>query len=277
MKEKVLKILRVLEKAISVLLRRIGYSPYGSKSLEKIRLKGMPRKVHTKTRVKAFDIEIIDSASFISSYRSIFEEEIYDFNSKSKTPKIIDGGANIGLATLYWKHEFNNAHIIAFEPDPLSFSKLSKNIKKNNIQNVELIQKGLWKRSGSIRMKSDGADGSHFDHFPAENEISRHTVNVTTLHKYIDKDIDMLKLDIEGAELEVLRSISNDLDKVRNMFVEYHSYVGHSQDIDELLEIIISNGFRVHVKSEISSKKPFVERELYNGKDNTLNIFAYRS
>lgn len=276
MKSKALKYIKKLEKIIAFPITIRKQMPYKCNVLERLRLRNLPRRKNTTTNVGDFTVEILDPASFLSSYRSIFEKEVYKFNSNIREPRIIDGGANIGLATLYWKSLFESARITAFEPDPLSFGKLKCNLNKNNINNVNIVQKGLWKNERKIDFRTDGADGSHLSQFPAENEVNRSSVDVTTLDGYIDGRVDMLKLDIEGAEYEVLKSISSKLSKVHNIFIEYHSYPGREQNIGSILEILKSSGFRLHLISEISSDCPFIHRKTYNGKDNTVNIFAYR-
>jgi phenylalanine-4-hydroxylase len=66
------------------------------------------------------------------------------------------------------------------------------------------------------------------------------------------------------------------LGSVQNLFVEYHSYVGEEQRIDEILQVVRETGFRVHIQPELVANQPFVERLESHGMDHRLNIFAYR-
>jgi hypothetical protein len=122
----------------------------------------------------------------------------------------------------------------------------------------------------------DGKDGGHFSQFPAEHKIDSQEVPVVRLVPYLDGRIDMLKLDIEGAEVEVLLDASDHLDKVHHLFVEYHSYPKREQQLSELLEVLQEADFRYHLKPGVFSPRPFMEMSTYNGKDNNINIFAYR-
>lgn len=240
------------------------------------RLRKLPRRTPTETDLLGPPTQVIDVASFLSSYKPIFEDEIYAFETKREAPRIIDGGANIGLATLYWKRRFPEAQITAFEPGPQSFQALKKNVDSHDLKGVRLLQKGLWKCDGTIDFVMDGADGGHFDQFPAEHETDKQEVPVIRLAPYLDERIDMLKLDIEGAELEVLIDSQEYLDRVQNLFVEYHSYEEREQVLDKIINLIHNSGFRYHLKPEITAEQPFVDINPYNGMDNNINIFAYR-
>jgi FkbM family methyltransferase len=240
------------------------------------RLRELPRREESSTKILGPPTSIIDAASFLSDYKAIFEQEIYAFESDRRSPRIIDGGANIGLATLYWKRRFPEAQITAFEPSPDAFQALKDNVKSHGLEDVTLIQKGLWKTEGRISFEMDGADGGHFSEFPAENSVGRQEVPVTRLVPYLDQRIDMLKLDIEGAEVEVLLDAQGHLEQVRHLFVEYHSYPGEEQRIDEILTVLREAGFRIHLHPEGVDPQPFVEVSVYNGKDHAVNIFAYK-
>ena len=96
------------------------------------------------------------------------------------------------------------------------------------------------------------------------------------LRDLLDREVDMLKLDIEGAETEVLRDCAAELHCVKNLFVEYHSYLNQPQTIDEILGILKASGFRVYVESDQQLRQPFLWRPIQLGMDLRLNIFAYR-
>lgn len=102
------------------------------------------------------------------------------------------------------------------------------------------------------------------------------SVPVVRLAPYLDQSIDLLKLDIEGAETEVLLDCQDELDTVDHLFVEYHSYLEQEQRLDEILRVLREVGFRVHIQPELVADKPFVHQLDSYGMDHRLNIFAYR-
>lgn len=241
------------------------------------RLQTLPRREPASTDLLGAPIEFTDPVSFLSQYHAIFKEETYAFSPRQDPPVIIDGGANIGLTTLYWKQQFPEARVTAFEPGPHVFDALTTNIERFGLKNVKLVQKGLWKKDGSLTFEADKTGGGHFSQYPAEDSVETVKVPVTRLSAHLEAErIDMVKLDIEGAETEVLLEAANDLDRVDHLFVEYHSYPEKEQRLDEVLALLREVGFRIHIQPEIVAKQPFVERSRYNGMDHSLNIFAYR-
>ncbi len=86
----------------------------------------------------------------------------------------------------------------------------------------------------------------------------------------------MLKIDIEGTEVEVLKDSENCLSKVQNLFVEYHSLREKTQRLNELLDILTRNGFRYFVQSVSSRKSPFISKPTSHHLDLQLNIYGYR-
>jgi len=255
--------------------RRIVDPEFRAHRREIERLQRLPRRTSAATDVLGPPTHIVDAASFLSAYRAIFEQEIYMFEPAQSPPHILDGGANVGLATLYWKRQFPDAQITAFEPDPEIFETLGKNVEQHGCDDVTLVPKGLWSEEGKLEFEPDGADGGHMADV-TDGETEKRSVPVTRIVPYLDGRIDMLKLDIEGAEVEVLLDAAGYLGSVQNLFVEYHSYVGKEQRVDDILRVLRQAGFRIHVQPELVADQPFVQRLESYGMDNRLNIFAYR-
>ena len=246
------------------------------------RLQYRPRYTPCETTLLDRPTRIVDAASFLSAYRAIFENEIYAFEPANDRPTIIDGGANVGLATLYWKNKWPKADITAFEPDPQVFEVLEWNCEQHGHTDVNLIQRGLWSEDTTLQFQPDGADAGHLkeDPSPMTGEKAQDdavSVPVVRLRPYLGQSIDLLKLDIEGAETEVLLDCEGALDAVEHLFVEYHSYIDQEQQIDEVLRVLRRAGFRIHIQPELVADKPFTQRLDSYGMDHRLNIFAYRN
>lgn len=88
--------------------------------------------------------------------------------------------------------------------------------------------------------------------------------------------VDLLKLDIEGAELEVLTHCREALREVDHLFVEYHGRHDEPQRLDELLALLRAAGFRYHLRNASRARQPFVEQPLTLVYDQLADIFAYR-
>lgn len=252
-------------------------SDYRSKCREIKRLQVFPRYRHDSTDLLDKRVRLVDGASFLSAYQQIFERELYCFRTYRENPKIIDCGANIGLCILYWKQLYPAAHITAFEPDPNVFETLVWNCKHWELTNVELINKAVWSSETELPFWAEGADAGRLLENSELNAKSSTTVATVNLRDYLQGRVDFLKLDIEGAETEVLLHCADCLQRISNVFVEYHSFVGKEQEIDDILRVLRHADFRIHIQPEMVSQKPFVEQLNKEGMDQRLNIFAYRS
>ena len=80
----------------------------------------------------------------------IFIRNAYFFEAKRSDPLIIDAGANIGMATLYFKFLYPKAKIIAFEPFGATFAVLMDNIELNNLKDVRLVNSALSDHAGNL-------------------------------------------------------------------------------------------------------------------------------
>ena len=79
-----------------------------------------------------------------------------------------------------------------------------------------------------------------------DNPKNSYKVETIDLDELIDGEVDFLKMDIEGAETGVLCG-SQKLDKVKQLFIEYHSFVDDKQKLSDLLSCLIKNGFRYFI------------------------------
>lgn len=240
-------------------------------------LRETPRFIETKIPLDGSDIIIPDAASFLFMYKEIFEREIYKFKTSTDHPYIIDGGANIGLSAIYFRQLYPTAQIVAFEPDPYIYNILKINVSKHDFDNIDCINKGLWDEETDLTFHSEGADGGTMhltDQYHSSNVIH---VKTTSLLPYLNKKVDFLKIDIEGAEFKVLENVKEKLSLVENIFVEYHSFINIEQNLPELLSILKESGFRLHLNAPgLSSEQPFINLSTYNNMDMQLNIYGYR-
>ncbi|MBW4649278.1 MAG: FkbM family methyltransferase [Kastovskya adunca ATA6-11-RM4] len=235
-------------------------------------IKKLPRYIPSSTTLFEREFELVDSASFLFMYKEIFKEQIYRFKAQNENPLIIDGGANIGLSILYFKQLYSDSHIIAFEPDVQVFSTLERNT--HGISNLELVNKAIWNTETELEFMAEGADGGRIIKIEAEEK--KYKVKTVRLRKYLDKPVDLLKLDIEGAETAVIQDCQDLLHNVQNLFVEYHSFVDEPQTLHIIVNILSAAGFRIHIHPPVTSPQPFYHRNVHMGMDMQLNVFAFR-
>ncbi len=253
---------------------KLIFSPAQLKARRELeRVRKQPRYSPGKTTLFGHPFEYVDSSSYFFLHEEIFKEEVYAFNTAKPSPRIIDGGANIGLSVIYFKRRFPNARITAFEADPAVAEVLKRNLQSQRLTDVEVIAEALWSHDGNLEFQPEGADGGRINS-TADNAVR---VPSVALSHYLDKPIDFLKLDIEGAEFDVLQSCQSKLEPVSNAFIEYHSKSDQQQMLPELLTLLKKAGFRCFVTApSVFSPKPLIEITSYSGFDMVLNIFCTR-
>lgn len=266
-------------KTLKRLLKK-GIDRYATaEGIELRRIEGIPRYQRGDTKILGADFAFPDSASFVGQYLSIIKTHVYNFKADNDQPYIVDCGANIGVSILYFKKIYPKSEIIAFEPDKNIFSILKKNIDTMGYDSVTLVNKGLWNTEGKIQFIAEGADGGSI--LPADNGSSGEShiaeIETTSLKPYLQRRVDFLKIDIEGAESTVIDDCQDLLQNVQRIFIEFHSRPNEPQHLDFILGALTKSGFRYYIESSaLSSSSPFIKRDTINNFDNLLNIFAYR-
>jgi FkbM family methyltransferase len=238
---------------------------YGSKK------RFVPKKINLGKNI----IYAPDTLSFIWQYKEIFVDESYKFAPKTKDILIYDCGANIGVSCLYFSLNYPDSKIKAFEADPNIAKILSNNLNSNKIKNVEIIEKAVWKTNEGINISLEGSDGASI--YFTENVVKVPSIRLKEL---IEKEtkIDLLKMDIEGAEYEVLIDCKDSLASVDNLFIEVHSFTKEQQRLSEIFTILEKNNFRYFVKPVNDRSTPFINHKNKSNPqmDLQLNIFAYK-
>jgi FkbM family methyltransferase len=218
----------------------------------------------------------LDKASFDYIFNELFVNNIYKFKTATSKPFIIDCGANIGLSVIYFKRNFPNSKILAFEADPDIFNVLEENLSQFNYNDVTICNRALWDEETEISFFSEGADAGRIENkmHPNKKYVKCKTVKLSS---FLNKKVDLLKIDIEGAEVKVLNECKELLINVDKLFVEFHSFSNLKQELSVLLQILEENNFRYYISNTGGEiKSPFINITEYYEIDNSLNIFAYR-
>lgn len=219
-------------------------------------------------------------SEFLHLYKDIFLFQDYKFKTNSKTPFIIDCGGHIGTSTLYFKKKFPESKIIVFEPSPVPLTMLKLNIKQNGYKDVRIIPAALGIKSGTTAFyirkdpqKESWSDTTNLKMRYDPEEFKKINVKSVRLSPYINKPVDLLKLDIEGTETKVLKEIEKKLKFVKNLIIEYHGDVTKKiNNFEDILNILGRNGFDYKIK--YTSKKSFWKSPtLEEIKKQKLNLF----
>ncbi len=134
---------------------------------------------------------------------------------------IVDAGAHIGLASVFLAQCYPRARILAIEPEPTNFAMLERNVKA--FPNVLAVHAGLWSRKTRLRIvdPDKGTWGFRVEEDVAQGGME--AIGMEDAMRLLDAShIDVLKIDIEGAEIEVLGDSGSWLRRVGAMIVELH-------------------------------------------------------
>ena len=243
-------------------------------SEESIRIAAMPRFTRGETKLNNFNVVFNDAHAFLGVLDEIYLKCNYAFTVDTKNPLFLDCGANIGIAVLYLKQHYPDAEIHAFEPDEDAFLCLSQNVKNNNLSNVFLYKKAIWVKEENLEFFSDGSWGGGI----YSKEGTRKTiVSAVDISDFLNRKIDFLKMDIEGAESSVINhAIEKITRNVDRFFFEWHSFKESPQELGSILKKFEFANFRYHIKEASIRDAPF-EKTPLGVMDSQLDVFLYRN
>lgn len=175
--------------------------------------------------------------------KELYTEHRYYLELDKEDPVIIDAGAHIGLATLYFKQIYPDAKIIAIEPHPANFALLKKNIEENQLKNVELYQVALAPKSGQMGLNEPSGErewrsgvGIIVGGWRGVQKTKPFRVKAVGIAEILGGPVDLLKMDIEGMEYEVLKAAGESLRQAKQIIVEVHPREGHR--IGEIVKML---------------------------------------
>jgi FkbM family methyltransferase len=204
------------------------------------------------TKIAPFKVFYHNGEEFHQLKGEVFTQGHYYFETTNPTPRIIDAGAHIGLSTLYFKKLYPGSEIIAIEPNPHVFRILEKNIEENQLRHVEALPVALSDQAGEEAFFMDESDEQWLSTasftpgaWTGSQQSQETQVQTTFLSLFLDKPVDFLKMDIEGAEQKVLMAIPEHLHQIKHMIVEFHPVAG--QDLEKLLEYLQNHRFSIQL------------------------------
>jgi FkbM family methyltransferase len=212
-----------------------------------------PRKYRRQVLAKSEGIGAF--VSFWYNLREVYVRRIYeDYYKIKEGDVVIDIGAYIGLFTLKAaKAVGNKGIVIAIEPETDNLTFLARNLKRNHIRNVVIIKKGVWSSRGKQR-------------FFLSNESVRHSfLNLGAANRFVETEVDtldnilkelgikkvnLIKMDIEGAEIEAYKGMKETLkhDELNLAFAAYHKINGKEKTYKTVAPWLERDGFQIFTK-----------------------------
>ena len=194
--------------------------------------------------------------------REVLDRQIYYFQTENPAPVIVDAGAHIGLATLYFKWLYPEARVWAFEPNPHVRALLEQNVAENNLTGVTVMPQAVSNHAGTAKFYIDATDwrwwsvgsmrrGAWNGEQKNQKEITVESIKFSDFVQNFTT-IDLLKLDIEGSEQAILYSLRGQLSKIKQLIFEFHPT--REQNLTDLTRFLRKSGFEIAFKNRKNQK-----------------------
>jgi len=170
---------------------------------------------------------------------------------------ILDVGANIGYLSLVFAHSTGSGgKVYSFEPEQNNYNKLLKNISLNSYNNIESHKIAFSNKETKIKLfkSKDNNLGSHsLIYNPDVLDEEFEFVDTITCDKFITDNnimqVDIIKIDVEGAEYEVLQGMTNTLELFRPLIImEINNPIQEKRNIpsEKLKRIVINKNYTAY-------------------------------
>jgi FkbM family methyltransferase len=206
-----------------------------------------PRHTPGEIAMNGYRVAYADLLTLCPQWRQLFVAEALRFEADRPDPRILDCGANIGLASLYFKRLYPRARITAFEADPVLAEICKRNMTINGVSDVEVEARAVWSDEGTVRFQREGADSGAIEGTSAGLATAA-AVDVPAVRlrtRLLRERIDLLKLDVEGAERFVLPDCADALGNVRMVLLDVHEFDPHHRQTPDVLSLLSRAGFLV--------------------------------
>jgi FkbM family methyltransferase len=270
-----MKSLRRIAGDILRALRTAGRTDDRSAIQRQFALLRQPKYQAGEIRWRNKSLRYTDGPALYYQLTDIYLGQVYDFGCTHPNPRILDIGANLGLASIRFRELHPAARITAFEADPAIAAVLQKNLHAFDDHTTEIIAAAAWTQNGQAGFQSNGDDSGQLN---ADASLQIRTVD---LSEYCREPVDFLKMDVEGAEFELIAHLhsTGTLANIQRMFIELHAWNATTPvRFHELLTTLTTNGFHYRLTSAVTF--PATERgmkfDALVGSTNLVNVHAWR-
>lgn len=197
-------------------------------------------RLDLKNGLKFFTWQPLDA---IVIKETIIDDSYRLFSLKKPVNFIIDIGGAMGDSALFLAKKFTSAKILVFEPLPDQYQLLLKNIELNNLSNIIPYQLAIaTKKTINLYLSPSHVHASTVNNSRAVDKIF---VKGERLDKFVTRQVDLLKIDCEGAELDILWSIiPAKMKLIRRVVAEYHNHIIPHED-QKIAGLLKKYGFAV--------------------------------
>jgi FkbM family methyltransferase len=212
----------------------------------------------------AYELDISDFMEWVIYYGIVTEPRAKLFSLAHQGATVIDVGANVGECTLnFARHVGTKGSVLALEPDPVVRAKLQRNVALNPFANIEIVPLALGAEPGRLEL-STVAPSNRGGNRILERPVGEHvTVQVVPLDQMLEERpvarVDLIKIDVEGFELNVLKGAKRTIERFRpTLFVEVSdgNLRASGTSARELVQLMKDHGYRLRHAEDDSAVSP---------------------
>jgi len=167
----------------------------------------------------------------------LYEPKVSSFLKKTGGELFVDVGANLGRYTVMLSPNYKR--VIAIEPEPNNTKYLRRNIQRVGLRNIKLIQRAISDKNGFVDLYIARHSGGHSIKKNDYNKfIKAIKVKATTLDVLLKNEpcVDLIKVDVEGAELQVLDGTRKVMPRIKSWIIEIHD-INRKQELEDRLSL----------------------------------------
>jgi FkbM family methyltransferase len=221
------------------------------------------------------DFRYVSSDNLYGQFGDIFLRRQYAFSCDKPEPVIIDCGGNVGLSAIWFKMNYPRCHLTVYEADPDLATISRTNLDSAGFYDVQVKNEIVWISNGRVAFLKTGDDSGRI------TENSSILYPSIDLVDYLPACVDLLKLDIEGAEFAVLTKLceTGAIQRIKRLVCECHIWREKTDDFVRALALLRSSKMQLSMNAAAgpylglaAEEAPF---EVIKRKQVLLELFAW--
>jgi len=195
------------------------------------------------------NVSFVSASDLRGQFTEIFVQRHYAFQTSAAAPVIVDAGGNIGMSAIWFKQTYPQARVTLYEADAALAALVTKNLAAANITGVDVQNAAVWDKDGTVSFDNRGQDKGMVS---ADGAVQ---VRAVDLAQHLPERVDLLKLDVEGAEYAIIRRLveTGNIARVQNLVAEFHIKRGDMDDCLAALNHLRAAGMQVTFRAEHGS------------------------
>lgn len=182
------------------------------------------KKSIIKLPSKKIEFHLRPNTKDLETFEEVFLSNIYNTSLPIEPKTIVDAGANVGLASAFFKLKYPDSKIVAIEIESRNVEMIKKNTA--GFKDVSVLERGLFNKEAFFKIE-DPYNASNSFQIKEVSQDEKYDIQSVTLDEILSKNnwdtIDILKIDIEGAEKQLFEeNYQNWLPRTKVIMIETH-------------------------------------------------------